>query len=621
MEQINQGDHLSISEDILSSNITKLKSLFPEIVTEGKIDFEAFKSVFGDEIEEGEEYYRFTWAGKANARREAQKPSTGTLRPATEESVDWDNTQNLYIEGDNLEVLKLLQKGYAGKVKMIYIDPPYNTGKDFVYKDNYKDNLRNYQEVTGQLDNKGNKLSTNSDSEGRYHSNWLNMMYPRLRLARNLLSDDGVIFMSIDDNEVANLRQASNEIFGTDNFISNMIWQKNYSPRNDAKYFSDMHDHILVFSKNKSKFKRNLLPRTVEQNKRYTNRDNDPRGDWKAENLSVKTYSQANDFEIITPGGKTITPPNGRCWTHSKEKIDELDKDNRIWWGEDGNNVPSKKSFLLEVQQGRVPTTLLFREDVGDNQAASKRIIELFKSKPFDTPKPTGLIKHFLSISTSNESDIILDFFSGSSTTADAVFSKNIEDSGKRKFIQVQLPELTNVKSEANKMGYNTITEIGKERIRRAAKKIAEENPEKAKNLDLGFKVFKLDTSNIKGWDGNPANLDESLFDTQDNIKTDRTEYDVLYEILLKYGLDLTLPIEEKQIENKTVFSVGYGALFICLADNITNAVAQGIGEWKEELEPEICRVVFKDSGFTDVDKTNSIQTLKRFGIAEIKTI
>lgn len=620
LEKISRGDEQTKSLDLVNDNINKLRELFPEIVTEGKIDFKVLQEILGEELEEGEEYYRFTWAGKAQARREAHKPSTGTLRPCKEESVDWDTTQNLYIEGDNLEVLKLLQKSYAGKVKMIYIDPPYNTGNDFVYKDNYKDNLKNYQQATGQVDDEGNKLSTNSDSDGRYHSNWLNLMYPRLRLARNLLREDGVIFMSIDDIEVANLREAADEIFGKDNFISNIIWQKNYSPRNDAKYFSDMHDHILLYAKKKDLFNRNLLPRTEEQNNRYTNRDNDTRGPWKAENLAAKRITEKDMYKIITPGGREVYPPRGSSWRVSKEKFEELVSENRIWWGEDNNNVPSRKSFLSEVQQGRVPVTLWLREDVGDNQEATKAIIELFNGKPFDTPKPSRLIQQMLKISTS-ENDIVLDFFSGSGTTADAVMKLNAETGGNRKYIQVQLPEPTEEKSEAYKAGFSTIAEIGKERIRRAGKKIAEENPYKAKDLDLGFKVFKLDSSNIKGWDGNPEDLEASLFDAQENIKADRTEEDVLFEILLKYGLDLTLPIDEKLMDGKKVFSVGFGALFICLADDITNKVAEGIGTWKQELNPATCRVIFKDSGFSDVEKANAVQTLKRFGINEVKSI
>ncbi|WP_431107203.1 site-specific DNA-methyltransferase [Winogradskyella poriferorum] len=621
IEKINKGDNLSQSENIVESNIDKLKALFPEIVTEGKIDFKVLQEVLGEEVEQGEEYYRFTWAGKANARREAQKPSTGTLRPAPEESVDWDTTQNLYIEGDNLEVLKLLQKSYAGKVKMIYIDPPYNTGKDFVYKDNYKDNLRNYQEVTGQLDEEGNKLSTNSDSDGRYHSNWLNMIYPRLRLARNLLKDDGVIFMSIDDNEVENLRKVCNELFGEENFVANVIWQKKYAPQNDAKWFTDNHDHILLYAKSKSKYDLIPLPRTQKQNKYYINDDNDGRGLWRTDNILVKSYTANRVFPIINPNTKEeFLPPKGRCWRYSKDTIDRMLVENRLYFGKDGDGAPQVKRYLSEVKQGVTPLTLWLREEVGDNQEGKNELNSLFDIPTFDTPKVVRLIKRMLHLST-KENDIVLDFFSGSGTTAHAVMQLNSEDGGNRTHIQIQLPETTDEKSEVYKAGYKTIAEIGKERIRRAATKIKEEHPDKAKKLDLGFKVFKLDTSNIKAWDGNPANLDNSLFDAQDNIKTYRTEHDVLYEILLKFGLDLTLPIEEKQIESKTVFSVGYGALFICLGDNLNSNIAEGIGKWKEELQPEVCRVVFKDSGFTDVEKTNSVQILKRFGITEIKSI
>lgn len=650
IEKITKDHNLSQSENIVESNIDKLKALFPEIVTEGKIDFKVLQEVLGNELEVGEEYYRFTWAGKANARREAQKPSTGTLRPAPEESTKRDGTayakgetfsstskstvenslasDNLYIEGDNLEVLKLLQKGYAGKVKMIYIDPPYNTGKDFVYKDNYKDNLRNYQEITGQVDDEGNRLSTNSDSDGRYHSNWLNMMYPRLRLARNLLKDDGVIFMSIDDTEVDNLRRLANEVFGEDNFIANIIWERAYSPVNLKKHFSENHDFVLCYSKKLEFANNNGLKRSNEANSRYSNPDNDERGSWKSSDLSVAPVIEEKLYEITTPSGRVVTPPKGRCWVLSKDRFNEFLADNRIWFGSKGDAVPSVKKFLTEVKNTVTPMTIWKYADVGHSQQAAQNLKKLFDGNSyFDYPKPVTLIKQAIELYT-NAGDVIIDFFSGSGTSAHAVMRLNAEDDGNRKHIQVQLPEPTEEKSEAFKAGYKTIAEIGKERIRRAAKKIAEENPEKAKNLDLGFKVFKLDTSNIKGWDGNPDNLQMSLEDAVGNIKHDRTEHDVLYEILLKYGLDLTLPIEEKHISTTLdgtkkvrVFSVGYGALFICLADNITSAVAQGIGEWKEELQPEVCRVVFKDSGFTDVEKTNSVQTLKRHGITEIKSI
>jgi adenine-specific DNA-methyltransferase len=621
LEKITQGAEQTKSLDLVNENIQKLKELFPEVLAEGKIDFKVLQEILGEELEEGEEYYRFTWAGKAQARREAHKPSTGTLRPCKEESVDWDTTQNLYIEGDNLEVLKLMQKSYANKVKMIYIDPPYNTGKDFVYKDNYKDNLKNYQQVTGQVDDEGNKLSTNSESDGRYHSNWLNMMYPRLRLARNLMKDDGVIFISIDDNEVENLKKICIEIFGEFNFVANIIWEKKYSPQNDAKWFSANHDHILVFAKDKNIWRPKLLERTSEQNDRYKNPDNDPRGKWKSSDLSVKTYSPDYDYPITTPSGRVVQLPKGRCWMTNKIKMEELIKDNRIWFGEKGDNVPSLKRFLSDVKDGITPLTIWFRKDVGDNQEGKQELIKIMPENVFQTPKVVRLLKRILQISGTKSNDIVLDFFSGSATTAHALMQLNSEDGLFRRHISVQLPELLDDKSEGFKSGFKTLADIGKERIRRAGKKIAEENPDKAKDLDLGFKVFKLDSSNIKGWDGNPEDLETSLFDAQENIKADRTEEDVLFEILLKYGLDLTLPIEEKVMVGKKVFNVGFGALFICLADGITNKVAEGIGAWKQELNPATCRVIFKDSGFTDVEKANVVQTLKRFGINEVKSI
>ena len=357
MEKIKAGDTRSQSKDLVQDNIEKLKALFPEIVTEGKIDFKVLQEVLGEEIEEGEEYYRFTWAGKAQARREAHKPSTGTLRPAKEESVDWDTTQNLYIEGDNLEVLKLLQKSYANKVKMIYIDPPYNTGKDFFYKDNYKDNLRNYQELTGQIDSDGNQMSTNSDSDGRYHSNWLNMMYPRLRLARNLLKEDGVIFMSIDDNEVENLKKLGNDVFGEGNFMASIIWHKRYAASNDVKGFSEMHDYILVYRKTE-KFQRNLLPRTEKQNKLYKYDSKDGKGRWRPDNLSVKSYSEKYDYPLKNPNtGIDYNPPKGRCWIAKKETLLKWIEEGRIFFGKNDKGAPQLKRYLLEVQNGIVPQT------------------------------------------------------------------------------------------------------------------------------------------------------------------------------------------------------------------------------------------------------------------------
>lgn len=617
MEKINQGHPMSQSPDFVKDNIELLKSLFPTIVKEGKIVMEELEALLGEDVEKEEEYYNFTWAGKSMARREANKPSTATLRPDKSESKDWDTTGNVFIEGDNLEVLKLLQKSYANKIKLIYIDPPYNTGKDFVYKDNYNDNLNNYLSLTGQLDEDGKKISTNSESDGRYHSNWLNMIYPRLKLARNLLQDNGAIFISIDDNELSNLTKATSEVFGEENIVGNIIWRKKYGIQNDAKYFSTSHEYLLVVAKNKSLFSPNLLERSEEQNNRYKNPDNDPRGPWKPGDLSVGRVTDKDIYEIVTPSGRKVLPPEGNSWRFSKEKFEEYKNDNRIWFGTDGSNVPAIKRFLSEVKQGITPTTFWDYDEVGHTDGSNKALKQLFGNKAyFDYPKPVELIKKVLKIGI--EEGIILDFFAGSGTTAHATMDLNSIDGKKRKFICVQLPEPLSSSTEGFKSGFKSIADITKERIRRAGEKI---KSEQKSDIDIGFKVFKLDSSNIRTWDGNPEKLEENLFTAGKNIKEDRTEEDVLFEILLKYGLDLTVPIEEKSVNGKMVYSVGYGTLFICLSDNITTEVAEAIGQWKEKLEPPTSRVIFKDSGFNDVQKTNSIQILKRFGIIEVNTI
>jgi adenine-specific DNA-methyltransferase len=625
MEKLKK-DTVGGSLNIVQDNIEKLKTLFPVIVTEGKIDFEILRDLLGDIVETAEERYNFTWHGKTRARRIAQTPSTGTLRPCQAESKHWDATQNLFIEGDNLEVLKLLQKSYHKQVKMIYIDPPYNTGKEFIYPDNYQDNLDTYLRYTGQKDAEGRKFGTNAETSGRYHTNWLNMMYPRLKLARNLLRDDGVIFISIDDNEVANLRKLCDEIFGEENFVSTIVWEKRYSPQNAVKWFSESHDFVMVYAKNKLNWYPNLLERSDEMNARYRNLDNDPRGVWKPENLTAQAgHGTASQFYVLTaPNGKQHTLPNGRCWLYTEPVFQQMIKDNRIWFGADGNNVPAVKRFLSEVKQGTACQTIWKYADVGHNQEGKKEINELFpESSVFDTPKPSRLIKRILMIAT-DKNDIILDFFSGSATAAHAVMDLNAQDGGNRKFIVMQLPEACDEKSEAHKAGLKTIADIGKERIRRAGEKILQNNADKEgiENLDIGFKVFKLDSSNIKPWDADFDNLEDTLLNAVDNIKDDRSEDDVLYEILLKYGLDLSIPIEARRIAGKTVYSVGFGALVLCLDDAITLDAVEGIGQLKKELAPEVMRVVFKDSGFADdVVKTNAIQTLKKHGIDDVKSL
>lgn len=658
IEKIQGEDALSQSKDLLTENIDQLKDLFPEIVSEGKIDFTALQEILGEEIVEGEEYYRFTWAGKAQARREAHKPSTGTLRPVPEESEDWDKTGNLYIEGDNLEVLKLMQKSYAGKVKMIYIDPPYNTGKDFVYKDNYKDNLKNYQKLTGQVDSEGNKLSTNSDSDGRYHSNWLNMMYPRLRLARNLLTDDGVIFMSIGDNEVDNLKKLGHEIFGESNFIG-CAGRISKKANNQGDYWAPNFDYLLTYSK-KREF---CVPFFGGINYSAYNQV-EQKGPRKGEKYQLvrlymtsldpmrgcnnqRYFIECSDGSFVIPPGETfpseikdashVSPKSrkDKVWRWSYNSY--LEKKDRIVVKKvrSSNLVDEKgyetfwnvytKTYLNDVIEKSTATPNNFIENhINQNSSHELKKLDI----PFDFAKPSSLITFLSETCKVDKNEIVMDFFSGSASTAQAVMQLNAEDGGNRKHIQVQLPEPTEEKTEAYKAGYKTLTEIGKERIRRAAKKIAEENPEKAKDLDLGFKVFKLDSSNIKAWDGafkdqngQMKDLGQMLEDSVGNIKTDRSQEDVLYEILLKYGLDLSLPIAEKTIAGESVYNIGAGALFICLADTITTAIAEGIGQWKKELRPEVCRVVFKDSGFTDVEKTNSIQILKRYGIEEVRSI
>ncbi len=612
------------SLDIKEQNIQKLKELFPEVFSEGKIDFTKLQEELGEFTDDENERYNFTWNGKQNAKKIAQTPSTGTLRPSCEDSKDWDTTQNLYIEGDNLEVLKLLQKSYHKSVKMIYIDPPYNTGKDFVYKDNFKDNIKNYLEVTNQVDNEGNKLSVNADTNGRYHSDWLSMMYPRLKLARNLLKDDGVIFISIDDNEVANLRKLCDEIFGEDNFIADIIWERAFSPVNLKKHFSESHDFIIAYAKNIEKASCNGLLRDENSLKGYKNPDNDERGLWTSGDLSVGPVIKEKIYEIVTPSGRKVLPPDGYCWRLTKERFEEFKKDNRIWFGEKGDNVPRIKRFLSEVKNTITPMTVWKYKDVGHSQEAKQRLKELFDDKAyFDYPKPVTLINRIIELYT-NPNDLILDFFSGSATTAHAVMQLNAEDGGERKYICVQIPEPTDAKSEAYKAGYKNICEIGKERIRRAGEKIKEDNKDKdLSSLDIGFKVYKLDSSNIKEWCYKCEDDLECLLECQvNNIKEERSDEDLLYEIIIKFGLDLTLPIEEKYFEDKKVFVIDCGALVVCLDDEITISVVEKIVEFIKKQQLPYTRVVFKDGSFKDsVVKTNAIQVLKQADIDEVVSV
>lgn len=560
-------------------------------------------------MEDAPEAYEFNWVGKQAARAEVLKPIKKTLRPVKEDSVDWDNTQNLYIEGDNLEVLKLLQKSYLGKVKMIYIDPPYNTGNDFVYHDDFAMSADEYAEASGSVDELGNKYIKNMDSNGRFHSDWCSMMYSRLMVARTLLTEDGVIFISIDEHEEENLKKISNEIFGCSNFVGTIIWERAFAPKNDAKYLSDSHDYVLVFAKTIDKFQIGLLPRSEEANARYKNPDNDPRGPWTADNMTVKTYSANYDYEIVTPNGSVMSPPNGRCWFTSKERMDKLIQENRVWFGETGGNMPRLKRFLCDVQQGMTATTIWKYTEVGHNQEGRQELKKLFDNKGyFDGPKPLRLISRILTIANLSANSIILDFFSGSATTAHAVMQLNAEDGGKRKYIMVQLPEETPEDSEARKAGYNTIPDIAKERIRRAGKKIKEESPLTTADLDTGFRVFRLDEGNYEDVNRSPKEFKQDQLDLfLNNIKTDRNDLDLLFGCMLDWGVQLSLPMTQEVVDGKTIYTVNDGDLVACFAENVSEDVVKAMAE-KMPL-----RVIFRDSCFAqDADKINIYETFKQ---------
>ena len=606
----------SHSLDITEQNIEKLKELFPEVLTEKKIDFDKLRLILGDEVETAPERYSFTWNGKKQAMQLAQQPTVATLKPKKAKSKNWDATQNLYIEGDNLEGLKLLQKSYADKVKLIYVDPPYNTGKDFVYKDNFSNSIDNYLEQTGQVDSEGNKLTVNTDLNGRYHTDWLNMIYPRLKLARNLLTDDGVIFISIDDAEQANLKKIADEIFGEKNFLTQVIWERAFSPINLKKNFSESHDYILVYGKDASKIVSNGLKRSQETNDRYSNADNDPRGPWTSGDLSVGPAIEKNIYPITTPGGREVMPPSGYSWRLSESTLKEYIEDNRIWFGEDGNNTPRIKRFLSEVKQTVVPMTVWKYEDVGHSQSASQYLKRLFDDKAyFSYPKPVPLIQRIVEL-YSNPDSIVLDFFSGSATTAEAVMRMNVEDGGNRRFIMVQLPEQLSEKDVAFKNGYKTIPEIAEERIRRAGDKIVEENPLLADKLDIGFKVFELSKSNIKKWNAEPKDLNEQFELLANNFEEGSKPIDVVYEIMLKQGLDLTYPISETKVGDAVVYDIAFGAMFVVLGDKVTSEVADHIIKQIADEEAENSVVVLQDEKFiNDSEKLNTIEQLNASGI------
>lgn len=617
------------SPNLTDSNIARIRKMFPNCVTEAQgedgsvklaVDFDLLRQELSDTIVEGpQERYHLNWPGKREALLTANAPIAKTLRPCREESVDFDTTKNLFIEGDNLDALKLLQETYLGKVKLIYIDPPYNTGRDFIYDDDFSEDSGNYLIDSNQVDEHGSRLVANTEANGRFHSDWLSMIYARLRLARSLLKDDGVIFISIDDNEVDNLRKVCSEVFGEDNFVAQIIWQKVFAPKNSARWFSEDHDYILVYAKQGDAWTPFMLPQTEDMLARYKNPDNDLRGPWTSGDLAARNRYDAGLYPLTCPSGRIINgPPKGSYWRFSKESFHKLNADHRIWWGADGNNMPRLKRFLSEVKQGRVPQTLWRYEEVGHTQDAKKALLKYVQfehtENVLNSVKPVELIQRILQLAVEpNAGDIVLDFFSGSATTAHAVLKQNAEDGGNRRYIGVQIVEPLPT-PEPN---MTSIFEMGLKRMRNVA---AELRAQAAYKGDFGFRILKIDTSNMADVYYVPDALEKGNLDLfVDNIKPDRTAEDLLFQVMLDWGVDLALPIEKKAIQGKEVFFVDGDALVACFdADG-------GIDEAfvKELATHKLLRVVFRDAGFKDsAVKINVEQIFKLLSPAtEVKSI
>ena len=622
MNKITANDLETYSADIVSENVEHLKSLFPEAFSEGKINFEVLKQLLGGEVDEREEKYGLNWHGKRQARQLALTPSTGTLRPCPEESVDWDTTQNLMIEGDNLEVLKLLQKSYSGKVKLIYIDPPYNTGKDFVYRDDYRDNIMNYLEWTGQIDGENRKLSSNTEASGRFHTDWLNMMYPRLKLARNLLLKDGLLFVSCDDNEVSNLRHLLDETFGEENFVSQTVWKKSYGGGAKTKHVVALHEYTFCFAKIKETIERLELPPNPETQKYYKFRDLkfEIRGPYRLQPLATTSNDKRPNLRYaIHYKGEEIWPEKQWQWERVRAMA-ALDNDELVITKKNGRWSVNYKQYLKDesgIERGAKPFSIL---DGPYTQVGTAEITRLFDdSKVFPFPKPSAFISHFIQYAHPSKDFIVLDFFAGSGSTFEAILRLNRIDSGRRRFISVQIPE------PVGRNDFATIAEITKERVRRVGKELKSENDLVVG--DLGFRVFKLDTSNIRAWEPDRDDLEETLLDSIDHIKPDRSEEDILFELLLKLGLDLCVPIETRTIADKSMRSIGGGALIACLDEKIdreeVEPLALGIVEWHKRLESASdATVIFRDSAFEDdVAKTNLAAILEQHGLKNVRSL
>lgn len=636
MQKITADSPDAKSADLVAGNLAQLKTLFPEAWAEGKLDFEVLRQLLGSAVDDREEKYGLNWHGKKKARQIALTPSTGTLRPCPADSEDWDTTQNLMIEGDNLEVLKLLQKSYAGKVKMIFIDPPYNTGKDFVYPDNFQDNIQNYLELTGQVEG-GRKIESNTESSGRFHTDWLNMMLPRIRLAKNLLTKDGLILASTDETESDNLKKIFDDVFGAENFVERIVWKNKYGSGALTKGFANVHEYILVYSR--QPIEEIAAPLDDEQRAAYNQKDEKfpTRGGYLTQPLA--TTSKDDRPNLIYPlmhNGQEIWPD--KQWIWARERLEEAYKNNEVVINEsEGKFSVRSKQYLKDengIERLGKPLSLM---NGPFNQEGTKEITQLFGEKVFTFPKPTSLLRYFISTVINGDKTrggLFLDFFAGSGSFGHAVYEQNHEDSGNRRFILVQLPEplASDVPEQkvalkfCEKLGVpRKITELTKERLRRAAKAIREKTP--LFSGDLGFRVYKLDSSNIREWEPKPDDLAASLEEHAEHLKVGRTEADILTELLLKLGLDLCVPIEQRTVAQKTIHSIGAGALFACLAESITAAevepLAHGIVAWHAELKPAVdTRVVFRDSAFTDdVAKTNLAAILEQHGLKDVRSL
>jgi adenine-specific DNA-methyltransferase len=619
------------SPDLSQDNIAKIRDLFPSCVTEARdnttgelrlaVDFDQLKQELSDYIVEGpQERYRLDWPGKREALLTANAPIAKTIRPYISDSVSFDSTRNLFIEGDNLEALKILQESYLGSVKMIYIDPPYNTGNDFVYEDDFSESTQDFFEKSMQIDEKGNRLVANTETNGRFHSDWLSFIYPRLKLARNLLSDDGVIFISIDDVELSNLNKVCDEIFGSENFIANFVWEKRTN-RENRKVVSSRHDYIVCYTKTKTKGIRALsqLPMSEKALANYKNPDNDPRGLWKSDPASAQAgHGTKSQFYTLTaPNGKKHELESGRCWVYTQPEMQRAIEEGRIWFGRNGNGVPRIKTYLDAKERGLTPETIIFAEDASTNEVAKNSLKELFDGKAvFETPKPVSLLKLLLQMSC--KEGIAMDFFAGSGSLAHAVMELSAQDGEKRHFISVQIPEDVPSNSEAKKAGYKNIADIAKDRIRRAGKIFLESEHHSSWNRDVGFRVLKIDTSNMKDIYYRPDEISQAdLLDAVDNVKPDRTAEDLLFQVLVDWGVDLTLPIRRETIQGKTVFFVDENALVACFDQGVSEELV------KELAKSEPLRVVFRDNGFeSDAVKINVEQVFRQLSpTTEVKAI